>query len=216
MSLLAISLTIQQKIADPLAKFLLVLLADRHNADTGECYPSVNRLVQDSGMSRSTVLRKLQWLQENGLVIASERTRDNGSTATNNYTLTYVPEANPEDMENAKKTSRRALPPMDWQPSEASINKIKERYPHHDTGPETIEYITREWIGYCHARNVLYAQFDAAWLNSAERVLRRQPVGKALGANLGAKRGGAGALSGAVRRALARERAGSEPDQEKS
>ncbi len=38
MSVIAMSLAIQTKTSDPLAKLLLMLLADRHNGDTGACF----------------------------------------------------------------------------------------------------------------------------------------------------------------------------------
>lgn len=199
MSLIAISLTIQQKIADPLAKFLLLLLADRHNGDTGECFPSIPRLTEDSGMSRSTVIRKLQWLQEAGFVTPVARTRNGGSQASNNYVLHYVPQI--EILApTPKRLGQRLTPPEDWRPRDDTIEKLRKRYPHHDTSDDAIDYLVREWLQYCEANGRTYVQFDAAWLQSAERQLKRQSARPSAFPKRAGYRGGAGSLSGAIRR----------------
>jgi hypothetical protein len=208
MSLIAISLAIKARLDDPLAKFLLVLLSDRHNSDTGDCFPSINRLTEDSAMSRATVLRKLAILEDKGLIARVERRRDNGSRASTAYNLLFVPGSHSEtgvgshsDPPNRKLTTA-SFPTDIWRPSEASITAIKTRYPHHDTSPEVIDYLVREWVAYCHSNGKKYVAFDAAWRNSAERYLRRQSARpSAIGAG-GYKRGGAGALSEAIRRSV--------------
>lgn len=214
MSLIAISLTIQAKINNPLAKLILLLLADRHNSDTGECFPSLSRLTEDSGLGRATVIRKLEWLQTNGFITAHERRRPSGSRRSNAYTLHFVPDLTDQDLvaDKGRASSKTpperkllttpALPPEDWRPPEQDIDRLRTRYPHHDTSDDTIDWITREWISYCHANNRRYVNFIAAWRNSAERYLRRQSARPfAVGGRAG-KRGGLGSVSQALRRSL--------------
>lgn len=54
-------------IDDPLAKWLLVTLCDYAN-DKGLCWPSTFTLAHRTGMSRATVARKLNKLEEMGLI----------------------------------------------------------------------------------------------------------------------------------------------------
>ncbi len=92
MSVIAISLAIQTKTSDPLAKLLLLLLADRHNGDTGACFPSIARLTEDGDMSRRSVNNKLAWLEDQGFITVHERRRPNGSQRSNAFTLHFVPQ----------------------------------------------------------------------------------------------------------------------------
>jgi len=210
MSVIAMSLAIQTKTSDPLAKLLLLLLADRHNGDTGACFPSIARLTEDSDMSRRTVITKLGKLEDEGFIISHVRRRPNGSRTSNSYTLLFVPQGAGDapggvqepHPHNRKRLTTPALPPENWQPPAEEVAKIRSRYPHHDASDDTICYITREWIDYCHAKGVRYVDFNAAWRNNAEKHLRRQSARPAA-ARFGArKRGGAGSLSAAIRRSL--------------
>ena len=217
MSLIAISLAIQTRIDDPLAKFLLVLLADRHNSDTGDCFPSVARLSQDSAISIRTVTTKLGWLADRGFIKTLERRRPNGSRQSNSFILTFVPATmgGPEPTPakaGPKRLSVRSLPPTNWQPDQGVVDRLRERYPHHDTTPGTIDYLIREWIDYCHANGQRYVDFNAAWRQSSEKYLRRQSAGPAAFGQRAGKRGGAGSLSGAIRRVNRDRGARMDPD----
>ena len=66
------------KIGDPLAKLLLIALADRADKDTGQCWPSIARLCEDTEMSRASVTRRLIKLEEQGLI--KRQHRDQKST----------------------------------------------------------------------------------------------------------------------------------------
>src|SRR5262245_53324048 len=46
----------------PIEKFVLVALANRMNAETGRCDPSLARLSEDTGFSRSSIKRALDRL----------------------------------------------------------------------------------------------------------------------------------------------------------
>ena len=67
-------------------RLTLLLLADHHNGETGECFPGVELLCDESGGGRSTVIGALKWLD--GRYIEKERRhRLNGSRTSNGYAL---------------------------------------------------------------------------------------------------------------------------------
>ncbi|QEW18977.1 putative transcriptional regulator [Marinibacterium anthonyi] len=73
MSHRATNWAIQQRGLEPATKLLLWQLADRHNADTGRCDPSQERLADDCEMSRATVNRHLKKLEAAGLIRRVQR-----------------------------------------------------------------------------------------------------------------------------------------------
>ena len=52
-------------------KLILLALADRHNADTGDCFPSLDRIAEDTCTSRDTARRATQSLEQKGLLSRS-------------------------------------------------------------------------------------------------------------------------------------------------
>ena len=58
----------QQTGIPPLEKLVLLALAERHNKDTGKCYPSMTLMAEDTGMSRRSVMRAIRGLEERGLI----------------------------------------------------------------------------------------------------------------------------------------------------
>ena len=70
------------RVSDPLAKLLLVALADRADKETGQCWPSLARLCTDTEMSMATVTRRLHYLEEKQFIHREQR--DKKSTL---YTL---------------------------------------------------------------------------------------------------------------------------------
>lgn len=70
------------RIGDPLAKLLLVALADRADKETGQCWPSLSRLCEDTEMSKASVTRRLFYLEQRGFIHRTQR--DQSSTL---YTL---------------------------------------------------------------------------------------------------------------------------------
>lgn len=49
-------------------RLVLVYLADRHNVDTGVCWPSIGRIARDLGVSEPTVRKALRELETLGLI----------------------------------------------------------------------------------------------------------------------------------------------------
>jgi len=60
------------EVDDPLGKWLLVTLCDYAN-EAGECWPSTATLAKRTGMHRSSVAKKLNYLEEKKLIIRINR-----------------------------------------------------------------------------------------------------------------------------------------------
>ena len=67
-------------------KFLLLILADYHNDETGQCDPSLERLAADTLTSRRQVVNALQSLARKEFIII-ERRREDGKQGSNQYHL---------------------------------------------------------------------------------------------------------------------------------
>lgn len=76
----------KRKGLDPLTKLVLLKLADNAN-DEGECWPSIRRIVDETGLARSTVFRRLEDLEELKLI---ERHRRETTSARNITTLYWI------------------------------------------------------------------------------------------------------------------------------
>ena len=68
------------------AKTVYMYLRDRAN-EKRSCWPGINRIAIDLGMSRSTVKRALGDLIQNGYIEKELRYRGNGSYSSNLYTI---------------------------------------------------------------------------------------------------------------------------------
>jgi len=73
MSIKAVGWAFDQQIKDPLAKLVLIAVADHINESTGDAWPSVERLEQMTCASRSTVIRKLKLLETSGFLQRTKR-----------------------------------------------------------------------------------------------------------------------------------------------
>ena len=66
-------------------KFILLMMANYADENL-HCYPSMNRLCADTGMSRDSVIRAIKGLEERGLV-SVHREKRNGVNLCNSYDL---------------------------------------------------------------------------------------------------------------------------------
>jgi len=73
MSINKLSKVMKTPMPDPIAKFIMVVLADHYNDSTGTCWPSIDTITEITGCSRRTVIRKLKMLEEAGLIIRYKR-----------------------------------------------------------------------------------------------------------------------------------------------
>lgn len=87
MSHRATAWAIAQRTGSPTRKAVLVALADRHNDDTGRCFPSVRRLAEDTEFSERSVQRALAELEGMGYIVRGERLREDGSRSTDEFTF---------------------------------------------------------------------------------------------------------------------------------
>ena len=87
MSIQAVSFVLDSDVPEVAAKMLLVCLANAHNNETGLCCPSVNRLAEESNMSRRSVQRWIKWLADNGFLEVIEVTSDSGRQQSNSYRI---------------------------------------------------------------------------------------------------------------------------------
>lgn len=128
MSFLLMAKVIKETIPDCYAKWLMVVLADYANEDTHKCWPSLTTIAERTSMDRSTITRKLNWLEEHGYLT---RQRGNNQRSTV-YTLypSLVADSNQlvaESNTNLSLTNKTKI--EDWAPSSeliASINKKGE------------------------------------------------------------------------------------------
>ena len=67
-------------------KVTLLALAD-HCDDSGVCYPSIKRLTEKTGLSRTTIKSHIKKLQISGVLTVLPVYEDNGSRGTNLYKL---------------------------------------------------------------------------------------------------------------------------------
>lgn len=81
------ALAMKQTGLKPATKIVLYWLADHHNETTGDCFPSIRRLAELCEMDRATVIRQINALEANSIVMRVERKRSNGSQTSNGYKL---------------------------------------------------------------------------------------------------------------------------------
>lgn len=70
------------------AYVVYLYLDDRANKD-GICWPSVNRIAEDTKLSPSTVRRAIKDLRKAGLIETEQRYRVRGEYSSLKYYLTY-------------------------------------------------------------------------------------------------------------------------------
>ncbi|SJM93382.1 hypothetical protein CRENPOLYSF2_3280003 [Crenothrix polyspora] len=67
-------------------KIVLLMLANRTNPDNGLCFPSHDRLAEDCGMTKRSVIQQIEKLEQSGLINVIRETRD-GVRRVNKYKL---------------------------------------------------------------------------------------------------------------------------------
>ena len=85
MSMKALVWSIAQQDLTPAEKLVLLALADRHNADSNECWPSKARIAKDTGLSEATLKRTINSLIDKGLILREERADSKGRKISNVY-----------------------------------------------------------------------------------------------------------------------------------
>lgn len=88
----------------PAQKLVLMSLADWANGKDIACEASFNQLASRCRMSRSTVIRTVEKLEELGLLERTYKTRKNGGKAKNDYRLMIGSGTSISDADDADKT----------------------------------------------------------------------------------------------------------------
>lgn len=193
MSIQKLSQVMKTSFPDPIAKFVMVVLADHYNDSTGTCWPSIDTLAEVTGVSRRTVIRKLKDLEAAGYIIRRKRfnktdiyeifigdnlTRDTVSPlgVTGWHTNSY------RTLNKQKK--KRQTVDDNYLPSDdlkAKINAKHEREIDHDTE-------TYRFINYHQARGTLFANIDSGYRNWCAISVNKSAKANSSKASTGNKR----------------------------
>lgn len=87
MSSKAVGWALEQHMPDAVMKLVLISLADAHNGGTGKCFPSLDYIAKQACTSRSTVIRKLKALEEQGWITVEPNHEKTGRQTSNAYVL---------------------------------------------------------------------------------------------------------------------------------
>lgn len=75
----------------PNARFLYCVIVSHVNRSTKEAFPSIDCLVGESGLSRSTVIRETKALESTGWIIAIRERDETGCNRVNRYRPLFIP-----------------------------------------------------------------------------------------------------------------------------
>ena len=92
MSFHAMAWAIAQKLP-AMQKIVLIVIANRINSESGECYPSISRIAEDSGMTTRSVMQQIEKLELGGYIFVTRETIGK-SKAVNRYKLSMGSEPN--------------------------------------------------------------------------------------------------------------------------
>ena len=156
-------------IDDPLAKWLLVTLCDYAN-DKGLCWPSTFTLSHRTGMSRATVARKLNKLEEMGLIARLDQGKMYYIKLSQSETPVSQSETPPVSQCDTKlprtNNSKKGVP-EDWQPSKELVLSINKKISVEiDHGNEAALF-----GDYHRSKGNRFADIDAAYRNWVRRSL---------------------------------------------
>lgn len=85
----AVGWVIRQNIKDPLAKLVLIGLADCFHDKTGECFPSKATLLEVAPCSEDCLKKKMRYLEKEGWIKRVRRFEANGRQTTNAYEILF-------------------------------------------------------------------------------------------------------------------------------
>jgi hypothetical protein len=87
MSLRAISWAMEVACPSPAAKLVLLVLCDAHNGHTGDCYPSLGRIVASTGLSEAGVKKSIRAMEAVGMLQRIPEHDHSGRTKGVRYVL---------------------------------------------------------------------------------------------------------------------------------
>ena len=87
-------------------KWTLTILANYYNEKSGEAYPSIETISKNAGLSRSSIIRALTSLKEQGLITVKKRRRS-GRFSQNVYNIHLVSSSHVAASDMAKNSSSK-------------------------------------------------------------------------------------------------------------
>jgi hypothetical protein len=187
MSFQAMAWAVKQRTGDPLAKLLLLVLANYAN-ERNESWPSMLRLADDTQMSKRSVVNKLAELEESGLLTKRTELTPMGSISHNVYRLQLgsAPDALPvhdvhegsaphapntinEPIIPSTPRARLTTLPEDWEPNAALYGWAVQAFPNLDVNNEVSRF-RDYWLG----NGKPHANWDATFRNWCRRAITYQ------------------------------------------
>ena len=184
MSIKAVSWALEQQINDPIAKLVLIGIADRYNDERGYAWPSVSWLATAASCSKRSVQRKVGWLEDEGFL--TRQISDQGKD-TNHYVLIFeggchsdrgVTALSPGgchssvtrtiDNNNNKNKKRQKL--IDWEPTDEDKKYATDL----GLDPDDILTSIRLWDEQ-NGNKSAYASNKAFWQGWCRREAKRAP-----------------------------------------
>lgn len=183
------ALAMRQKGLPPATKILLYWLADHHNAETGKCFPSLNRLTRLCEMSKRSVQNHIDNLIACNLITVEKSFRDDGKQTANNYKLNLegVQDLHGEGAEFARGRVQNLPPNNLVRDNLGNNNKLFERfysaYPKKKArgaalkafdkairkiDPEYIIEKAQEFAKFWEGKDKQYCPYPAKWLNQEQ------------------------------------------------
>lgn len=90
MSLKAIEAAVRTAVPSNAAWQCMMILAYHHHAKTGRCFPSYERMAEETGLAKSSVTRGIKELKEAGLIEVVKGRRAGTFNAPNSYKLLFL------------------------------------------------------------------------------------------------------------------------------
>lgn len=87
MSIEALKWAFEQEQVPPGPRFVLVALANRANEEGGDLYPSLRWIKKKTGIPERTIRSHITDLERRGLLVKTERRREDGGRTSNEYLL---------------------------------------------------------------------------------------------------------------------------------
>lgn len=179
---------------DNAEKLLFIALLNRAN-DRGESWPSLATLATDTGLSQSTVQRRLRKLEETGLLTKKGRVNECGKQVSNVYqvhpwrplegghgdqggvvTVTRGPSHSDQRSTTQRSTTQRVRKPETTIPEGWAPNEKHREYAQAQRIDLTHEL--GQFTSWARAKDARYRDWDAAfrnWLGKAKSFGRSLP-----------------------------------------
>jgi hypothetical protein len=156
MSFILMAKAVAVELTDPLAKWLLVVLADHANEETHKCFPSLDRLAERTQMSRVTVTRKLNLLEDINFI-----SRNRGSSKRSTIYTIFPDTVAHSNRPVAESNPNLSIKPINnivgYKPNDTLINTISLQ------GELDHEHETNQFIDFHLAKGTKFKDVDRGY-----------------------------------------------------